>query len=587
MSEIAIPPEALEDAGIVLGRRGAGKSNALQGLFEHELDAGHRAVMVDPKGDRWGIRMDPDGTPSRFTVPIFGGDHGDIPVTEDMGEALGKLVAEHDLSCLIDLSQMSLGGKQRFMMGFAPTLLQFNRAALTLFLEEVDQFANQDPRYQPAMLVHHIANFSTLGRQRGIVPWVASQRPAKVNATVRSQADTFVGMKVTSPLDRKAYRDWFEGHGKEAAARVDAEVGSLQPGEALVWIGATGFFDKVKFPLASTFDSGRTPKHGERFEAVSLSPIDLSAIRATLEGPKDGKPLDPSGANRESACVNEMQVSDEIERLRARVAELEGEQDEWIVERGVGQQQLNDLATELGLTSDALDHVTELLDRAGEIIKATPDRSFNEVEAGGSKAVEDRPAPTNTEGDRYALQSRKARSQSTSQSGEHRPESAPRDAPPASTPKLGAERRPLAALAQVYPSGLTEAQWATSAGMKRSGGTWGTYKSRLRSGGLIEAHDGRWFATEQGAGSVGDVELPPPPGPNLARWWAGKLQSVGPMVEALITAWPNWISRDELAERLGMAAGGGSFGTYLSRLSGPGLIERDGRGVRLSDEVMR
>jgi hypothetical protein len=31
-----------------------------------------------------------------------------------------------------------------------------------------------------------------------------------------------------------------------------------------------------------------------------------------------------------------------------------------------------------------------------------------------------------------------------------------------------------------------------------------------------------------------------------------------------------------------MAAAGGSFGTYLSRLAGPGLIERNGSMIRLS-----
>ena len=35
MADLPIPAEALEDAGIVLGRRGAGKSNALMVLFEH------------------------------------------------------------------------------------------------------------------------------------------------------------------------------------------------------------------------------------------------------------------------------------------------------------------------------------------------------------------------------------------------------------------------------------------------------------------------------------------------------------------------------------------------------------------------
>jgi hypothetical protein len=44
--------------------------------------------------------------------------------------------------------------------------------------------------------------------------------------------------------------------------------------------------------------------------------------------------------------------------------------------------------------------------------------------------------------------------------------------------------------------------------------------------------------------------------------------------------------RDELAARVEMSASGGSFGTYLSRLAGPGLIERSGRTVRLSADAM-
>jgi hypothetical protein len=216
----------------VLGRRGAGKSNALMVLFEHELDAGHRAVMIDPKGDRWGVRLNPDGSPSRYDIPVFGGEHGDLPVEAPMGELLGRLVAEHNLSCLIDLSRLSLGEKQKFMLGFAPELLQHNREALTLFIEEVDQFANQDPRYQPPMLVHHIAQLLDARPPARHRPLGRFAAPAKVNATVRSQADTFVGMKVTNPLDRDAFRDWFKGHGKGAAARVDAEIGSLRAGRS-------------------------------------------------------------------------------------------------------------------------------------------------------------------------------------------------------------------------------------------------------------------------------------------------------------------------------------------------------------------
>jgi len=281
---LPIPSVALEDCGIVFGKRGAGKSNSLMVLLEHELDAGHRSVMIDPKGDRWGIRLNPDKSPSRFNIPILGGEHGDRPVTADMGELLGRIVAENDVSMLIDLSKLSIGDKQRFMMGFAPTLLERNRAALTLFVEEVHQFANIDLKYQPTMLVHHMSNFGTLGRTHGIVLWCASQRPAQVNATLRSQNDTVVGHKVVSELDRAAYKGWFEGAGGGFAKRIAEEVGSLDKGESFVWVSETGFTERVQWPRASTYDSGRTPKHGERIDAVTLPKLSGDALAGLLEG---------------------------------------------------------------------------------------------------------------------------------------------------------------------------------------------------------------------------------------------------------------------------------------------------------------
>jgi hypothetical protein len=49
----------------------------------------------------------------------------------------------------------------------------------------------------------------------------------------------------------------------------------------------------------------------------------------------------------------------------------------------------------------------------------------------------------------------------------------------------GAELRVLRVLAQQHPARLAESQWAILSRMKRTGGTWQTYKSRLRSRGLI------------------------------------------------------------------------------------------------------
>lgn len=323
---LPIPIEALEDCGVALGRRGAGKSNALMVLFEHELDAGHRCGMVDPKGDRYGVAMNPDGTPSRFRTGenqlyIFGGAHADVKISPDMGATLAKTIAAHSFPFLIDLSgtldePWSLGDQQRFMLDFSSTLYRHNRNPLTLFIEEVDQFANQDQRYQPPRLVHHIANLASLGRQRGLIVWFASQRAAKVNKNLLNMIDTMVALAVRAPLDRDTYQDWFKSHSPEAGKRVLAEVGHFTPGEAFVWVGATGFFEKVAFPVATTFDSGRRPKHGEVVEAVKLAKIELGDLRSAIEqaGMEEVEEVDPKVLIAKDG---------EIARLTARVEVLE------------------------------------------------------------------------------------------------------------------------------------------------------------------------------------------------------------------------------------------------------------------------
>src|SRR5881398_320441 len=151
---LPIPLDALEDCGAILGRRGAGKSGTRTLLLEHELDRGRRCCLIDPKGDSWGIRLNPDRSPSRFqNVKIFGGAHGDLQLTDTMGAVLGEVVATHDLSCIVDCSAFSVAGMRRFMRDFAAALFENNRAALTLFVDEADQLAPQRLPADMAMLL--------------------------------------------------------------------------------------------------------------------------------------------------------------------------------------------------------------------------------------------------------------------------------------------------------------------------------------------------------------------------------------------------------------------------------------------------
>lgn len=312
MIQLPIPIAALADCGTILGRRGAGKSGAGRALLEHELDVGHRCCVIDPKGDWYGIRAYKDGTPSRFEIPVFGGAHPDLPIDDTMGAALGEIVATSSSSCVIDLSGFSVAGMRRFMTAFAEALFFHNKNPLTLFVDEADQLAPQRVAADQARLLHNMEMLIRQGRQRGIFMWMLTQRPAVINKNLLSQAETLIAMKMTGPQDRKAIRDWMDAHDPERAAMVEADLAKLTVGQAWAWVPSADFLERVQFPLFETFDSGRTPQHGEVVSNVQLKPLDVAAIAAALT--KDDEHGEEAEVDRLRGLVT---------RLRARIVELD------------------------------------------------------------------------------------------------------------------------------------------------------------------------------------------------------------------------------------------------------------------------
>lgn len=321
MIDLPIPAKALTDCGAILGRRGAGKSATGRVLLEHELDAGHRCCVIDPKGDWYGIRAMKDGKPSRFEIPVFGGAHADQAIDDAMGEMLGRIVATSRTSCVIDLSGFSVAGMRRFMTAFAEALFFHNREPLTLFVDEADQLAPQRVAAEQAKLLHNMEMLIRQGRQRGIFMWMLTQRPAVINKNLLSQAETLIAMKMTGPQDRKAIRDWMDAHDPDRAKEVEGDLAKLEVGQAWAWVPGADFLHCVQFPLFETYDSGRTPQHGEKVGDVELQPIDMSELAAALAPEVE-----------EESEIDRLRA--EVDRLRIRNARAERERDAAFSESG-------------------------------------------------------------------------------------------------------------------------------------------------------------------------------------------------------------------------------------------------------------
>lgn len=551
-----IPDAALDDRLGFVGTAGSGKTYNSGSGVERVLASGGRVVIPDPLGAWWGLALGPDGTtPSpwrdKSRLFIFGGEHGDFPINEHHGALIGEAVAGMAESAILDLSGFGTkASERRFMLAF---LTAFYRHAsgdpVHLIFDEADMWAPQrllDKEGEAAKLLGMMETVVRRGRIKGFIPWLITQRPAVLSKDVLSQVDGLVAFKLTSSQDRAALGAWIEGQADAGQGKeILASLPTLERGTGVVWVPGRGILDTAAFPPKLTFDSSRTPKRGERRQHRELKPLDLAGLRDKL------------------ATIEEETKANDPRALKAEIATLK-----------------RDLAKAERAKAAPPPPPAPVVANAEDIATARAEGEAVGYSNGLAAAIEAIKALGGKGARRPAVTAQPR---------------APRVVPPprAASPTPASDgtvpagcAKPLATLAGVYPAGLTEPQWATAAGYKRSGGTWGTYKSRLRQAGLIESREGRWFATEVGASAVGNVETPPPPGPELVRWWAAKLPGTSRMAEALIEAGPNGLSREELAYRLDMAATGGSFGTYLSRLAGPGLIDRSDGMVRLTPEVL-
>lgn len=98
--DLAIPDGAVTQTFGILAVRGAGKSNTAAVMAEEMFAAKLPFVVIDPVGAWWGLRSSFDGKGPGLAIPIFGGQHGDVPLNRESGELLADLIVEKRLSCV-------------------------------------------------------------------------------------------------------------------------------------------------------------------------------------------------------------------------------------------------------------------------------------------------------------------------------------------------------------------------------------------------------------------------------------------------------------------------------------------------------
>ncbi len=540
-------PEGVREGHIaVTGKTGSGKTYTARTMVEGLLDDRARVCVIDPTGVWWGLKSTADGQAPGFPVAIFGGNHADVPITDKQGAKLGEIVGTSDLQCVIDVSEFTMGERRRFMVGFTEALYQHNRATLFLILDEADEFAPQRPMPDQTLMLHRIDQIVRRGRSRGFRVTMITQRPAVLSKDVLSQAATLIAMKLTAPQDRKALGAWVEGQADAVRWKeIQAELPRLKVGEGFLWFPEGDILARYKFPSISTFDSGRTPKAGERQRgAVRVADVDLATIRAALSAVVD-KPK----VGAVAGGVAEAQV-----RAREQAAHADG--------RAQGR---TELALEIGPHIDA---IFSALIAAGVSRKPAVSVGFDTTQprarlaAALETALSPAPAP------------KRAAPARSLGNGIH----------PAAERMIRALARqspPPAPLPDVAPFFAWE-EIAMLAGMVPGNGFYYHGRKELLAREWV-AGDDRVTITPAGREASRTEYAPMLPGDIVELWRAKLAPPSADMLGAIFGMAGEGISVAALAETIGRKPGNGFWYAGLKRLRAAGLIAQQGDRITVTE----
>lgn len=525
----AITDAALDDRLAFVGTSGSGKTYAAGTLVERLLAIGARVVISDPLDVWWGLRLKADGVRPAFRLVIFGGAHGDLPLSEHAGGLIGETVATTAESCIVSLGGMQTkSAERRFMLAFLETM--HRRATgepFHLIFDEADLWAPQkssEPQLQSLM-----EQIVRRGRVKGFIPWLITQRPAVLSKDILSQADGLIAMKLTSSQDRDALGAWIEGQADKAdEKKMLARLPTMQRGHGIVWIPGRGILTDAAFPTKVTFDSSSTPKRGETKRNAILKPIDLGKLKdriAAIEAAQSKPKVKAHAAAAPPATPAATARHDpRIERAAEERGRAEGIE--------VGKR--------LGITAGYRTAVREAqaalaaLKPTEPSLAALPTRS----------AAMQQPAPARIAANASA------------------------DLPPG-------EKACLAVCAQ-YRNGATRQQITIVTSYKRA--TRDAYVLRLKQRGFADQNNERVMATAAGIEALGAHYEQLPVGDELRRLVLAKLpEGERKVLETLIAGYPNAVAREAIDDATGYKRA--TRDAYILRLRTRELVETSGRGA--------
>ncbi len=276
----------------VLGIKGSGKTNTAAVLIEELLVAGLPLTIVDPEGEYWGLK-------ECFEILVVGqGDHVDMEIDTDQVAGLAEFSVRQGVPVILNLEGYDRDEAAALLQRYLRTLWQVCfqvRRPYELVLEEAHEFVPQGVRTPVKEILARIA---LRGRKRGLGLISISQRSARVDKDLLTQAAVLFLHQVVHPVDMKVYQDLIPLPPRE----VEEQVRQLARGQAIALLHNQVQVARIR--VRHTFHVGATPGL-DRATQPELRRIDaglLDELRRLMAANRENVEKRPAGAAASPGC---------------------------------------------------------------------------------------------------------------------------------------------------------------------------------------------------------------------------------------------------------------------------------------------
>jgi DNA-binding CsgD family transcriptional regulator/type II secretory pathway predicted ATPase ExeA len=252
----------------ILGMSGSGKTNTVAVLLE-ELLPHLPLTIVDIEGEYYTLR-------EQFALLIAGrSEAADIPLFVENAAAIADLSLRRRITVVLDLSDYDLEEIQITLLTYFSHLWKLATTLKTPYTVVIEEAHELMPQGQRTSLKSLLTRIALRGRKRGMGVILASQRSAKVEKDILTQANLLFLHHVAHPTDLTVYKDLVP----MAAKEVEQQTRALAPGGALFVRGTQ--VEQVQIRLRSTSHPGATPTLGE--EQSRRKTIDVALLEELRE----------------------------------------------------------------------------------------------------------------------------------------------------------------------------------------------------------------------------------------------------------------------------------------------------------------